>query len=127
MQALLTESFIIPEPLQNIPGSNLRKDKYYDQIALWNGEPLRRKACASIQPYRAEVFDLYDVVYKDEEEALYRPLMKKSDSNEFYSSYKTWRTHQISDHLPMWVELQIDFSDAYLEDLGSKLESDILD
>ena len=30
--------------------------------------------------------------------------------------YKThWRTHQMSDHLPMWVELRIDFSEQYLK------------
>jgi len=26
-----------------------------------------------------------------------------------------WRTFQMSDHLPLWVELKIDFSDQYLE------------
>jgi hypothetical protein len=26
-----------------------------------------------------------------------------------------WRTHQMSDHLPLWVELKIDFSDQYLK------------
>lgn len=35
----------------------------------------------------------------------------------YYQSY--WRIHQMSDHLPMWVELKIDFSDAYLK---SKLD-----
>jgi hypothetical protein len=29
--------------------------------------------------------------------------------------YRQWRTFQMSDHLPMWVEIGIDFSDAYLE------------
>lgn len=32
--------------------------------------------------------------------------------------YKEWRTFQMSDHLPLWVELEIDFSDAYLEYLS---------
>jgi hypothetical protein len=26
----------------------------------------------------------------------------------------TWRTFQMSDHLPLWVELKTDFSDEYL-------------
>ena len=30
----------------------------------------------------------------------------------YYRTY--WRTHQMSDHLPMWVELKIDFSRQYL-------------
>lgn len=29
--------------------------------------------------------------------------------------YQKWRTFQISDHLPLWVELKIDFSGEYLE------------
>lgn len=30
---------------------------------------------------------------------------------------KEWRTFRVSDHLPLWVELRIDFSDEYLEGL----------
>ncbi|MHC4176343.1 MAG: endonuclease/exonuclease/phosphatase family protein [Planctomycetota bacterium] len=33
--------------------------------------------------------------------------------------YDEWRTFQMSDHLPLWVELEIDFSDAYLEYLSA--------
>lgn len=33
--------------------------------------------------------------------------------------YDEWRTFQMSDHLPLWVELGIDFSDAYLEYLST--------
>ncbi len=29
--------------------------------------------------------------------------------------YLEWRTFQMSDHLPLWVEIKIDFSDQYLE------------
>jgi len=29
--------------------------------------------------------------------------------------YAEWRTFQMSDHLPLWVELEVDFSDQYLE------------
>lgn len=31
--------------------------------------------------------------------------------------YDEWRTFQASDHLPLWVEIKIDFSDQYLEQL----------
>lgn len=33
--------------------------------------------------------------------------------------YDEWRTFQMSDHLPLWVELEIDFSDQYLEYLST--------
>jgi hypothetical protein len=29
----------------------------------------------------------------------------------------TWRTYQMSDHLPMWVALKIDFAEQYLQEL----------
>ena len=121
MDALRTNDFEVPEPLQNVPGSNVRQDKFYDQIALWTGESSRRKSYTRITPYRAGVFDFFDVVYRTDEEDTYRPFMRKPDSSTFYSSYASWRTHQMSDHLPMWVELRIDFSREYL----NKLEADI--
>jgi hypothetical protein len=31
----------------------------------------------------------------------------------YYRSY--WRTYQMSDHLPLWIKLQTDFSQRYLE------------
>lgn len=33
--------------------------------------------------------------------------------------YDKWRTFQMSDHLPLWVELNIDFSNKYLEYLST--------
>jgi exonuclease III len=33
--------------------------------------------------------------------------------------YEKWRTFQMSDHLPLWVELEIDFSDSYLDYLNT--------
>ena len=38
---------------------------------------------------------------------------KTDESMEKY--YRKWRTFQMSDHLPLWVELEIDFSDDYLK------------
>jgi hypothetical protein len=29
--------------------------------------------------------------------------------------YADWRTYQMSDHLPMWVELRVDFGDEFLQ------------
>lgn len=123
MQALQTNNFMTPEPLQTIPGSNVKQDKFYDQIALWTGQSKRRKPYTRIIPYRAGVFDYYDVVYRSDEEAIYHPFMRKPDSNEFYSSYATWRTYQMSDHLPMWVELHVDFAQEYLDDVATELQA----
>lgn len=35
---------------------------------------------------------------------------------EYY--YKEWKTFQLSDHLPMWVEIKTDHSNAYLESIS---------
>jgi hypothetical protein len=33
----------------------------------------------------------------------------------------TWRTFEMSDHLPLWVELKVDFSNQYLENVMAGL------
>jgi endonuclease/exonuclease/phosphatase family metal-dependent hydrolase len=122
MAALETNDFMVPAPLQEVPGSNVKQDKFYDQIALWTGESSRRKTYTRIVPYRAGVFDFFDVVYRSDEEDIYQPFMRKPNSDEVYASYASWRTHQMSDHLPMWVELRIDFSEAYLDEIEQDIE-----
>lgn len=43
-------------------------------------------------------------------------LNENGELEEYY--LKEWRTFHGSDHLPLWIELDIDFSDAYLERLS---------
>jgi hypothetical protein len=72
------------------------------------------------------VFNFFDYVFTEDDEQLYVSAMEpgysfKSDGEPrsedkkptYYRTY--WRTHQMSDHLPMWVELKIDFSKRYLQ------------
>jgi endonuclease/exonuclease/phosphatase family metal-dependent hydrolase len=123
MQALLTNDFVTPPPLQIIPGSNVKQDKFYDQIAMWMGKSKRRKVYTQLIPYRAGVFDYFEVVFRTDEEDIYHPFMRKPGSNEFYASYNSWRTYQMSDHLPMWVELRVDFSREYLDEVEADLNT----
>ena len=44
----------------------------------------------------------------------------RKDKTAYYTTY--WRTYQMSDHLPMWVELKIDYSDQFLQDKLSGLQ-----
>lgn len=125
MDALRTNNFVVPEPLQKVPGSNVKQDKFYDQIALWTGVSIRRKTYTRIIPYRAGVFDYFDVIYQTDEENIYRPFMRKPGSNDSYSSYTKWRTYQMSDHLPMWVELRIDFSKEYLDEIEADIQAQL--
>ncbi len=114
MEALVSNGFEIPDPLQSIPGSNVKQDKFYDQIAIWTGKSKRRKGYTHIRARGAGVFDFFDVVYRREDQETYGPLMRKPNSENSYASYATWRTHQMSDHLPMWVELHTDFAAEYI-------------
>jgi endonuclease/exonuclease/phosphatase family metal-dependent hydrolase len=123
MEALQSNDFVTPQPLQNIPGSNVKQDKFYDQIALWMGKSKRRKTYTQIIPHRAGVFDYFEIVYRTDEEDIYHPFMGKTGSNEFYSSYASWRAHQMSDHLPTWVELQVDFAHEYPDAVEPDLQS----
>ncbi len=36
----------------------------------------------------------------------------EASKHRYYKTY--WRTHQMSDHLPMWIEFKVDFAEEYL-------------
>lgn len=106
MEALQANGFEVPQEIRSIPGSNVEKDKAYDQIAFW--EPKRNRGYVRVDIRGAGVFDFYEHVYRLDERAVYQPQRTEG-------SYKTWRTYKMSDHLPMWIELVSDFSDAYID------------
>ena len=41
---------------------------------------------------------------------------RRSDREKYYR--EVWRTFQLSDHLPLWVDLRADFADDYLDALA---------
>jgi exonuclease III len=119
MEALRSGGFIIPEALQQLP-SNAPRTKHYDQIAFRVQE--QRLGFTG----RAGVFDFFQTVFTDSDEDTYIPAIGEAyettsrgeprtdtGKHRYYRTY--WRTHQMSDHLPMWVELKIDYSDTYLQ------------
>jgi hypothetical protein len=115
MEALESNGFIIPEELKSIPGSNVGRDKAYDQIAFW--KPTRVTGYARLKVLAANVFDFFEYVFKTEDEAVYRG---ESDNGlKSSTKYQTWRTYKMSDHLPMWIELETDFSEQYLKEIDS--------
>jgi endonuclease/exonuclease/phosphatase family metal-dependent hydrolase len=97
--------FVIPKEIREFP-SNAPKTKHYDQIAF------RVRENSLDMTGKAGTFDFYKTVFKAtaEDEAIYKSVMSPK-----YKDYREWRTHQMSDHLPMWVELKIDYSDEYLK------------
>ena len=105
LQAITDAGFVVPPELLQLPGSNVARNKHYDQIAY------HRKLSKMRTTGRAGIFDFYEHVYRDE--AAYA-----GPRNGRGSSFNEWRTYQMSDHLPMWIEFSVDDSEAYLDSLG---------
>lgn len=114
MNALKKHGFTIPEGLKDDP-ANLGRNKFYDQIAL---KPVEKM----IEVGASGVFAWDEVVFRAgaQDCGVYKKFMTKrgdKTGDELVKYYNTWRTFQMSDHLPMWVELKVDFTEDYLESL----------
>lgn len=118
MQALENNKFYIPDELKNKP-TDLGQTKHYDQIAF-KVKDEDMQIFDPNKPKNAGSFRFQDVVYKENEVDIYKQYFSQKNVEgktpeqlqKYYMS--KWRTFQISDHLPMWVELHIDFSEQYL-------------
>ena len=126
MKQIDDAGFTIPEELQSLRGTSVGKRKRkYDQIAfLLQGKYLNPTK-------EAGVIDYYKSVYRNEDEEVYEKEMGQAyqvsskgtprDATGKKQYYRThWRTHQMSDHLPMWIELKIDFGKEYLKEKAAE-------
>ena len=101
----------------NISGSEgydkifYRKNEYFD-IANTAGD-------------NGGVFRYFDTIYKESEFTSYKSYMLKHKEDpstltddeafkKYFNSY--WKRNQISDHYPIWIEMQIDHSDEFLQE-----------
>ncbi len=120
LKAIEKAGFCIPPELQSIEGTNVDHKKHYDQIAYF---PVEQKIGFT---GKAGVFDFYDSVFRlGTDDATYLPAAranyerakKKTLAPDRWpgKGFREWRTYQMSDHLPMWVELKIDFGQEYLQ------------
>jgi len=125
MQALESGGFVVPETLKTKP-SNQLKTKYYDQIAFQAKRSLIDfvEYCeidpdSDIEPgghqCNAGVLDFYESVFNEADEDTYNSYREKKSPTPKYRSFVEWRSHQMSDHLPMWVRLEINATDDYLK------------
>lgn len=115
---IVDAGFTVPPQIQQLP-ANLKRDKHYDQIAFIAPDVLDQlKLC------NAGVFDYYQHVFRDNDEdaAYFAPLQKPVEAGADLTTggaasrrrYRDWRTYQMSDHLPLWIELQVNFATEYL-------------
>ncbi len=121
MVALTAQGWVVPPELQTIPGSNVPKNKHYDQIAL--RDPQERHGRFETTG-RAGVFDVFELVYRLQDEPCYAAEMgpaylqtkdgRARTEVERHGYYRDWRTYQVSDHLPMWLELRTDYHEEQL-------------
>jgi endonuclease/exonuclease/phosphatase family metal-dependent hydrolase len=113
MEALESEGFVIPENLKR-QRSNLGGDKHYDQIALKVKEKRLEIGASGVFTYASSVFR-----DSDEDFSAYQGHMSAEQRGAGGRAYYAgkWRTWQISDHLPMWVQLKVDFTEHYLASL----------
>ncbi|HUP19415.1 MAG TPA: endonuclease/exonuclease/phosphatase family protein [Gemmatimonadota bacterium] len=118
-EAIRKAGFIVPERIQRLP-SNVPQNKHYDQIAFF-----APRVQDQLEEIEAGVFNFFDLVYREDDQETYVPEMGKAYEKTSKGAkrtaagktrhYRDWRTHQMSDHLPMWVKLKIDFGEEYLE------------
>jgi len=118
MQALEEGGFYVPDKIKKHP-SDLGQTKHYDQIAF-NLKLEEHMQVFSEEEQKSGAFNFTKSVYRVEDHNLYTEYFPKKqqekDEKGRQSYFKTYfRTYQMSDHLPLWVELKIDFSDQYLE------------
>jgi hypothetical protein len=119
MKALKRNGFTVPAA---IDGEAVRAagQHFYDQIAVRITDPRFRVLGGGM-------VDLYADVFRDtkEDQKLYNEFLPKSDPEKNAAFrvttrdalYRKWRTWQMSDHSPLWIEVATDFSEDYLKQL----------
>ncbi len=126
-RALERHGWLVPEELEVT--TNMVRSKYYDQIAFMVREDELQLGdsddnAGAYDPYRTVMRSGDWESYYEAVQTLNRSTDKwdedddgqptDDDGKRSYFS-RQWRTWQISDHLPLWVELKIDFTEPYLD------------
>jgi len=121
MKALEKHGFYIPNAIKEHP-TDLGKNKYYDQIAFQLNSNTNM-TLFSEKNQRAGAFNYTETIYTPKDLNAYREYfteknIKDKTEKQIENYYLTnWRTFQMSDHIPLWIELKIDFSNQYLKNI----------
>ena len=123
-KALEKRGYYVPQAIREHP-SDLKKTKHYDQMAF----KLKLEAnmiVFSEGVQQAGSFDYTQTVYTPQDLSIYREFFDDKyvvgkTEKQIESYYMTnWRTFEMSDHLPLWIELQVDFSNQYLKKVKTR-------
>ncbi len=120
MKALEKGGFYIPDAIKEHP-TDLGGTKHYDQIAF-NLKLTKTMTLFKERIQKAGAFNFTKSVHKPEDWRIYmsdfnEKYVKDKTDEEIKDYYLKYRTFRMSDHLPLWVELNVDFSEQYLEEL----------
>jgi endonuclease/exonuclease/phosphatase family metal-dependent hydrolase len=94
--------FVFPKQLANLTSGFGKDGRHYDQIAFHTAS---RVFGPRLKNAKMGAFDFFQHVFKDDEAATYGVAAK---------AYPQWRTHQVSDHKPLWLAFTTDASDVRL-------------
>jgi len=117
-KALTEPGFQIHPNLLGV-GSNVDQSKHFDQIAFIAPDLQDR-----LEDCNAGVFNFYKHVYREDQAEVYGPDVPKTKAGK-PGRFKDWRTFQMSDHLPMWIELRVDFSREYIRRIAEGKKAEI--
>jgi len=108
MTALTKNGFTAPL----FGATNLAGGNHFDQLAFTSENiktNLQRHGC----------FDWRSAIYKKDERSHYKKIAEKMRGRPYAkwneAIYRGWTTWEMSDHMPIWVELKTDYSDDYLK------------
>ena len=137
MQALRDSRMVVPE----FPATNMGGSKLYDQMAFTDQGAASRKTRLvrhGVFDWRRSIFGPYPPaefdglpeadktgptkrISHDDMLAHYKPIcdaqrkaVGKNPYANFERSYGLWTTFEMSDHLPIWIELEVDYSNDYI-------------
>jgi hypothetical protein len=112
-RALKNSGFSIPHGREDLRATNVGEEaRFYDQIAFLLEDSER------LNPTLLGVVDFFDAVYSDDKFEDYEDELRTASGTapanpwRYYRNY--WRRREMSDHLLLWVQLPIDFSNIHL-------------
>jgi endonuclease/exonuclease/phosphatase family metal-dependent hydrolase len=124
MAALKSKGFEVPAEIDG--NKIIDRDHFYDQIAV-------RTKDSRFKVLGGGIVNMFADVFRDgpEDMALYDAFVPKVDPEKKLKykaktpeeRYRKWRTWQMSDHSPLWIEIATDFSDSYLDTIAKAPET----
>lgn len=104
-RSLEQQGFASPHMLRG-KATNAQGDKPFDRLLF-----IAPDVSFQLKNAKAAVFPVFDHVYRDGDHAEYGKTAK---------AFSQWRTYRMSDHNPVWCEIDIDFTEPYLESRRGK-------